>query len=62
MSDDDTLAYMELSMLLAPNDEPKVFCDDRRFNQWGRVAVTCTRNYGHEGGHVDCHTGKKWDR
>ena len=39
----------------------KAFCDASRYDQWGRVAASCTRELGHpDDGHVDSHAGRVW--
>ena len=60
MTPDDTLAVLDLSLALAYDDEPKVFCPAFRRDKWGHVAVTCRLHKGHDGPHVDVHAGRRF--
>lgn len=49
-----------MSMALIPNKEPKVFCDAVKWGRKWKIAE-CRFEMGHDGGHVDCQQGIKWD-
>lgn len=62
MTPADTLAVLDLSLALAYDDEPKVFCPAFRRDKWGHVAVTCRLHLGHPypNDHVDVHAGRRF--
>lgn len=61
------LSVLEMSLLLAYDETPKVFCRAQARNpRTGYVAHTCTMHAGHvdqagnPNDHVDTHTGSRW--